>query len=355
ALIYSFKFIEGVLVKLGKFESSMKGRLQEKFVKYCYICNNNPNISLKELLEIDYDTIIPDSEFNYQIEKFLAEKTLLKNMKLTTINDPKRYNTNFNNLKNFIILGIIKHILISLNKLYDIKGTLTTSLSPWKSIQLSGNEYFCSEFVSEALLYAGVYPFDIETKDPQSITPGDIMDSNTIFVGNETSFFKFFDKAHNGELVEEVSPKEFIFFKNYIIENERGNFYFIKKKLFIEIFDNILKLIANSIRNSYVEKNPYISFRPVFRLLLSLGILLVIGLLYIFVFSNANLLADIHTDASLQSALSNNYLIKLLIIFIHFIMGILIFLILIYLIIFYLIPFIRLLNVWIYRLLFKSK
>lgn len=355
ALIYSFKYIESVLIKLWKFDISMKWKLQEKFAKYCYIIYNNPNISLKELLDVDYSKIYPDKSFYDKIDAFLEDKSLLKNLKISEIKNFDSFNNNLNNLKNFIILWIIKHILMSLNKLYDIKGTLTTSLSPWKSIKLSWKEYFCSEFVSETLLYAWVYPFDIDTKDPQSITPWDIMDSNILFVWNESTFYRFYDKLHEWELVEEIPSNHFVFFKNYIINKEQWNFYFIKKKLTIEIWDKIMKLIANSIRNSYIEKNAYISFKPIVRGLVSLWILVSIWLGYIFIYTNTSSFADIHNEATIQSIFKTNYLLKLMIIFIHFSLGIIVFVTLIYFIIFYFIPIIQLIKQVLSRLIFGIK
>lgn len=79
--------------------------------------------------------------------------------------------------KLFLTWWIFKYIVFSYGTKYDIKWVLWILFTPLKKLSFKNNwKLFCSEFVASAMLYAWFYPFNLLTKAPNMITPGDLMD-----------------------------------------------------------------------------------------------------------------------------------------------------------------------------------
>lgn len=89
----------------------------------------------------------------------------------------------------FIVLWIVKHIYRNFWKKYDLWSTLSICFTPWIKTWLEDEQYFCSEFVSENLLFSWIYPFDVKTKDPKSVAPWDILDLSHIYSDKDTTLY----------------------------------------------------------------------------------------------------------------------------------------------------------------------
>jgi len=77
---------------------------------------------------------------------------------------------------------MFKYVIFSYDVKYDFLWAGLINLAPFKKdIYKNNKKLFCSEFISNAFLYAGFYPFDYITKSSLMISPGDLMDIWDIF------------------------------------------------------------------------------------------------------------------------------------------------------------------------------
>lgn len=251
AFIFSFDYIEKIFAKLWKFGENEAWRLKNKFIEYCAFRDN------LKLMEWTKDTVIENvlnmSSFKYdvpqeissQIDWYFLHKRAIRKWETTDFSD-LLYQKYHSYLKEFLIIWIMKFIIQNYGKKYDLKGTLSTVLVPWTAVNLWQKDYFCSEFVSEAFIYAGIYPFDINTKDPQSITPWDVMDMTLIFEKDNMDFYQVDNTKPQWDRFKKIwDYKQEQILKNYIIENEKQKMYFIRQKMWVSATSSILWTVSD--------------------------------------------------------------------------------------------------------------
>jgi len=127
-------------------------------------------ISLWDLVEFELD-------FEMFGEKLQEIKLDLEKLQ-QEVNDIVLPENNAKFLKKlFFTWGMFKFIVFAYGEKYDFSGALSIVFSPFrKNLFADNGKLFCSEFVASAMLYAWFYPFDMLTKSPSMITPGDLMD-----------------------------------------------------------------------------------------------------------------------------------------------------------------------------------
>ena len=127
---------------------------------------------------------------------------------------------------------------------YNLSGAILTSTTPWDTMDTRNTSVFCSEFIADALLYAGLYPYDLDTKDPRSITPGDILDSDIFFVKNSRKIYHIDDtkaKNHMTEITDEFRGE---LLKNYIIKHEEKKRSFRLQRSIVNLFNRFVFLVT---------------------------------------------------------------------------------------------------------------
>ncbi len=146
----------------------------ELFLNYFSSDKFKHGISLMDLVEFDLKY-----ELNDELLKLQAQLNHLK-QKISQI---KLYGVNAHSVsekflqKLFLTWWLFKFVVYAYGEKYDFSGALSIIFSPFRKRLFENNwKLFCSEFVSSAMLYAGFYPFDMLTKSPSMITPGDLMD-----------------------------------------------------------------------------------------------------------------------------------------------------------------------------------
>lgn len=241
ARIYNFSYVESIYLRIGKFSEDKLWTLKKYFAKHIEVKNKmESKDSLEEFFEIS-DSFDRQKVLSYEkIDKFFR---LRDNLKKWIVND---YDNSFmeeysSYLKEFILIWLIKNILISINKSYDTIWTMSISNSPWDKIDINNKDYFCSEFVSESMLWAGIYPFSIDTKAPMGVTPGDIIDSAILYNKNKTKLYV----VDNGlkDVTEEVGNNTI---KDYIISQVEATSIFKSWKKYTNLSSkSLLWLLMN--------------------------------------------------------------------------------------------------------------
>lgn len=272
SLIYSFEYITQIFIKLWKFWSNDKDRLKNKFCKYVQLKETkiiykwNYETDLEDILSYDIDQIDIKQKITENIEKFLKIKNDIKYW-ISYEFDRAFYNKYLNYLKEFLLMWIIKFIIQNYGKEYDLQWTLSTLIVPWNMVDLSQKQYFCSEFVSESLIYAWIYPFDINTKDPSSITPWDIMDMTIIFQKDSTKLFEI-DDTDKKQKIKLISYWTTDIIKNYILKHEKNKLYFIKQKMLVWATSNTIGFFTKKVTNQNNKKPGNVAFKYVFNTIL---------------------------------------------------------------------------------------
>ena len=219
---FDFDYIMNVFLNIGKLNYKQKKNFEEKFYQYVGL---RQKYSKEELFELLYPRDFEYQDFEY------PSKWENYDYKLC--------------LKEFLILGVIKFMKKNLWKDYDLWSTLGIGFTPWKTSSFDSQTpyFFCSELVAEALLYAWIYPFDIKTKDPNSITPWDLMDLSHIYKDFEGVLYKI-DKNWIHELLNLSENWNYVSIKDFIlarqIQNFRVRFDYVKVSLLKRIMKKTL-------------------------------------------------------------------------------------------------------------------
>ena len=268
--LFDFSIAEAIVSKVYK--SKIINYFSYKFSKYCNfrikmskdlklarnieeMTENQINdflldkISLKSVIQenISYYNQKEDlAELVKQINKFIEIKSSLKaskwNISFNT-NDKKIYTVYFQLLKEFILYWVIEHIISKAGSAYDIKWTLSVWGSSWKKTWMKEDVEFCSEFVADCLFFAWIYPFDINSKSPESISPWDIMDMRLFYKAQETKLLNI--EKWNIKIILDSKSNWFDSFKDVIINREWSKFYFIRQRIVVFIVEMLISVVLN--------------------------------------------------------------------------------------------------------------
>lgn len=261
-------------IKKSKWEIQIENRILEKFIRYCYYKkfihteeSEDSKHKLRTIIWVDLDNIELEPKRLQKLEKEINEFNAVRNiLRLFETKDPKKYIKYYNKyiayqeyrefLREFIVLGILKKIVYYCYSEYDLKWTLSISISPWDNIWASNKKFFCSEFVADCLLYAGMYPFDIQLSDPESISPWDIMHLRQLFVENDIRLYEIDEDIDHNKIREiEIWEYEKWFIKTYIVEKESEKITFNRQKLIVNIVDMLLQYLAEKIIEKKLKNN----------------------------------------------------------------------------------------------------
>lgn len=253
ARVFSFEYAGRIYRKIGK-TSEDRGSflLRDKFVEYVLFRESlgadviPPLAVLLGKAERGYPESERD-EVRERIDRFMEAKRESRPSKTIV---PGYQGAYLAYLREFLLLGILRRCVKSYGRTYDLEGTLSTAITPWNEPGLDSREYFCSEFVVESLLYAGFYPFDIDTKTPESVSPGDIMDMSVLFGPRRSANGSYdTDSTRLYRLSKErgfepvmLSGDDTI--KSHILRAERRNMYFQKQQMAVNAYRSIMKLVA---------------------------------------------------------------------------------------------------------------
>ncbi len=200
--IFSFEYIENVFLSLGFMNQENILSFRKRYKQYSKLRRKKSKFKIFQMM---YDNDFDYNRLNVKINNYSVGSV--------------KY------LWEFLVLWIIKFIKKNFKKKYALWNTLTIGFNPWNLWEQDETEFFCSEFIAAALLYSWVYPFDIKTKDPKSLTPGDIIDLSSLFCDEETKLYKIYQ--NNFELLLNPSDmKEVKNIKTYIFEKEMQSFMF---------------------------------------------------------------------------------------------------------------------------------
>lgn len=295
SFLFSFDYIESIFVKLWKFQKEDNGRFKNKFIEFCAFRDTlrvmewRDDTSIENVLNMSYyDFEIPEN-IAKEVDWYIQYKRNLRRW-LNDGFEEKLYNKYHNYLKEFLVLWFIKFIVEHYGKKYDLNWTLNTILIPWSPVALWQKEYFCSEFVSESFIYAWIYPFDINSKDPSSITPWDIMDMTMIFEKDSMNFYQV-----DGTAQEKFKPVwslgEAQILKNYIIETEKEKIYFIRQKMWVTATSSLLGTVSDM--SNGIISDPKTKKKKKYALWVQFGILLVLGYIIWMYSDSINLKTDL--------------------------------------------------------------
>ena len=215
--IFNFDYIRKVFLSIWKLDESNKNMFQKRYKQYLKLRKHNSKYKTFQLLY----------ENNFDYDKLWISVNKIDNL-----------NTKY--LDEFLIMWIVKFIHKNLWKNYDLWSTLGIGFTPWINYNSGNNHYFCSEFVAEALLYAGIYPFDIKTKDPNSITPWDLVDLSHIYNDRQTVLYKI-DKSWINKILDFKEKNKEVNIKDFIISREIESLYFRFDYMKISLFRNFMK------------------------------------------------------------------------------------------------------------------